>query len=32
MVSDFLRPDAQSQITDTCLGLACFAGGFTGPP
>ena len=32
MVSDFLRPDAQSQITDTCLGLPCFAGGFTGPP
>jgi hypothetical protein len=31
MVSDFLRPDAQSQITDTCLGLPCFAGGFTGP-
>ena len=31
MVSDFLRPDAQSRITDTCLGLPCFAGGFTGP-
>jgi hypothetical protein len=31
MVSDFLRPDAQSAITDTCLGLPCFAGGFTGP-
>ena len=31
MVSDFLRPDAQSQITDTCLALPCFAGGFAGP-
>jgi hypothetical protein len=31
MVSDFLRPDAQSHITDTCASLACFAGGFTGP-
>jgi hypothetical protein len=31
MVSDFLRPDAQSHITDTCLGLPCFAGGFNGP-
>ena len=31
MVSDFLRPDAQSRITDTCFGLPCFAGGFTGP-
>jgi hypothetical protein len=31
MVSDFLRPDAQSAITDTCGGLPCFAGGFTGP-
>ena len=31
MVSDFLRPDAQSQITDTCGGLPCFADGFTGP-
>jgi hypothetical protein len=31
MVSDFLRPDAQSQITDTCFGLPCFAGGFLGP-
>jgi hypothetical protein len=27
----FLRPDAQSAITDTCGGLPCFAGGFTGP-
>ncbi len=31
MVSDFLRPDAQSQITDTCSGAPCYAGGFTGP-
>jgi len=31
MVSDFLRPDAQSQITDTCAGQPCYAGGFTGP-
>lgn len=31
MVSDFLRPDAQSEITDTCGALPCFAGGFTGP-
>jgi hypothetical protein len=31
MVSDFLRPDAGSAITDTCGGLACFDGGFTGP-
>ena len=31
MVSDFLRPDALSAITDTCLGLPCFDGGFTGP-
>jgi hypothetical protein len=31
MVSDFLRPDAQSQITDTCGGGPCFDGGFTGP-
>jgi hypothetical protein len=30
MVSDFLRPDPQSLITDTCAG-PCFAGGFTGP-
>ena len=30
MVSDFLRPDAQSRITDTCGG-PCYAGGFTGP-
>jgi hypothetical protein len=31
MVSDFLRPDAASQITDTCLGGPCYDGGFTGP-
>ena len=31
MVSDFLRPDGQSAIFDTCLGQPCFAGGFTGP-
>ena len=31
MVSDFLRPDAQSAITDTCLGLPCYDGGFAGP-
>ena len=31
MVSDFLRPDGVSGITDTCLGLPCFDGGFTGP-
>ena len=30
MVSDFLRPDAASQITDTCGG-PCYDGGFTGP-
>jgi hypothetical protein len=30
MVSDFLQPDAQSHITDTCGG-PCYAGGFTGP-
>lgn len=30
MVSDFLRPNPQSAITDTCSG-PCFAGGFTGP-
>ena len=30
MVSDFLRPDADSHITNTCNG-PCFAGGFTGP-
>ena len=31
MVSDFLMPDAQSHITDTCNGNPCFDGGFTGP-
>ncbi|CAN5561150.1 hypothetical protein BH10ACT11_BH10ACT11_12000 [soil metagenome] len=31
MVSDFLQPDAQSNITDTCTGLPCYDGGFTGP-
>jgi hypothetical protein len=31
MVSDFLRPDAASAITDTCNGDPCFDGGFTGP-
>ncbi|HEX6117089.1 MAG TPA: hypothetical protein VFY99_08310 [Solirubrobacterales bacterium] len=31
MVSDFLQPDAQSHITDTCNGAPCFAGGFNGP-
>ena len=31
MVSDFLRPDAASAITDTCNGAPCFDGGFTGP-
>jgi hypothetical protein len=31
MVSDFLRPDAASSITDTCAGKPCFDGGFTGP-
>jgi hypothetical protein len=30
IVSQFLRPDALSAITDTCLG-PCYAGGFTGP-
>lgn len=31
MVSDFLRPEPLSSITDTCLGGPCYAGGFTGP-
>ncbi len=31
MVSDFLQPDALSNITDTCGGGPCYAGGFTGP-
>jgi hypothetical protein len=29
MVSDFLRPNALSSISDTCLGMPCFADGFT---
>jgi hypothetical protein len=31
MVSDFLRPDASSQITDTCNGGPCFDFTFDGP-
>ena len=32
MVSDFLRPDTESAISDSCgSGLLCFSGGFTGP-
>ena len=31
MVSDFLRPDPLSAITDTCGGKPCYDGGFTGP-
>jgi hypothetical protein len=31
MVSDFLRPDAQSQITDTCNGGPCYSLNFSGP-
>ncbi|MFN8162177.1 MAG: hypothetical protein U0R52_14155 [Solirubrobacterales bacterium] len=31
MVSDFLQPDNLSQITDTCSGLPCFSGTYTGP-
>ncbi|GIK77647.1 MAG: hypothetical protein BroJett022_13370 [Actinomycetes bacterium] len=31
MVSDFLRPDAQSHITDTCGGAPCFDYTFGGP-
>ncbi len=31
MVSDFLRPNRKSKITDTCEGKPCYAGGFTGP-
>jgi hypothetical protein len=30
MVSDFLRPNAESFISDTCLG-PCYSGIFTGP-
>ena len=31
MVSDFLQPDAQSHITDTCTGGPCFDFTFSGP-
>jgi hypothetical protein len=31
MVSDFLRPNAQSHITDTCNGSPCFDYTFSGP-
>ena len=31
MVSDFLQPDAQSHITDTCNGGPCFDFTFSGP-
>ena len=31
MVSDFLRPNAQSQISETCGGGPCFDFNFTGP-
>jgi hypothetical protein len=31
MVSDFLRPNRRSKITDTCNGQACYADPFTGP-
>jgi hypothetical protein len=31
MVSDFLQPDAQSHITDTCNGGPCFSLNFSGP-
>lgn len=31
MVSDFLRPEGQSQITDACAGQACFDYTFSGP-
>ncbi len=31
MVSDFLRPNNLSNITDTCSGLPCFSGTYTGP-
>jgi hypothetical protein len=31
MVSDFLRPDTVSQITDTCGGGPCFDFTFAGP-
>ena len=31
MVSDFLRPNRKSKITNTCKPDACYAGGFAGP-
>jgi hypothetical protein len=31
MVSDFLQPNNLSNITDTCSGLPCFSGTYTGP-
>ena len=31
MVSDFLRPNAQSEITDTCNGDPCYDYTFSGP-
>jgi hypothetical protein len=31
MVSDFLQPNAQSHITDTCAGAPCFDYTFSGP-
>ncbi len=31
MVSDFLAPNDLSKITDTCSGLPCFSGTYTGP-
>jgi hypothetical protein len=31
MVSDFLQPDAQSHITDTCNGGPCYSSIFAGP-
>ena len=31
MVSDFLQPDGQSHITDTCAGGPCFDFTFSGP-
>jgi hypothetical protein len=31
MVSDFLRPDALSSISDTCNGAPCFDFNFPGP-
>jgi hypothetical protein len=31
MVSEFLRPDNVSSISDTCAGAPCYSHGFTGP-